>query len=453
MKVIVVGCGKIGTTILQSLVAEEHDVIAVDSNPDVTGSIANIYDVMCVTGNGTDYDTLSDAGAKDAELFIAVTASDELNMLSCYIAKRMGAKHTVARIRNPEYNEKNLSFMKQQLDISLIINPELLVAQEIFNILKLPSALNIETFSRRNFEMIEIILKDNSALDGIALKDLRKKFSANFLVCIVSRDDKVYIPNGDFILKAGDKIGLTAKATEIQKLLKQMGILKKQARNVMVLGASRTAVFLSRLLLKSGNDVKIIDVNKKLCKEISEILPDATVICADGMQQEILLEEGIGGMDAFVALTGFDEQNILISYFAAQQNVSKVIPKVNKREFDSIISRMGLDTVVSTKRVVCDVVLRYARALQNSLGSNIETLYKLMDDKTEAIEFNVNSEFEYVNVPLKELKIKKDILIGGILRGRKAIIPIGDDVIMPNDNVIIIAANQKITNLSEIIDR
>ncbi len=454
MKVIVVGCGKIGTTIVESLVSEGHDVTAVDSNQDVTASLSNIYDVMCVTGNGTDYDTLLDAGTQNAELFVAVTAQDELNMLSCFIAKKMGAKHTVARIRNPEYNEKNLGFIKQQLDISLIINPEHLMAQEIFNILKLPSAANIETFSRRNFEMIELILKEDSVLHNVMLKDLRKKFSAKFLICVVSRDDKVYIPNGDFVLKAGDKIGLTAQTTEIQKLLKQMGVLKKHARNVMVLGASKTAFYLSRLLIKSGNNVKVLDINKTLCKEFSEILPEATVIYADGMQQEILLEEGLPSMDAFVALTGFDEQNILISYFAASQNVSKVIPKVNKNEFNSIASKMGIDTVVSAKRVVSDVVLRYARALQNSLGSsNIETLYKLMDNKTEALEFNVGNEIKFVNIPLKDINFKKDVLIAGILRGRKAIIPAGDDVIMPNDKVIIIAANQKINKLSDITEQ
>ena len=451
MKVIIVGCGKIGQTLIESLISEGHDVVAVDSDRAVTGTISNIYDAICVTGSATDFETLSEAGVNEAELFVSVTGSDETNMLSCFIAKKLGAKHTVARIRNPEIKGKNLEFIKHQLDISLIINPESLAAQEIFNILKLPSAVNIETFSRRNFEMIELIIHGDSPLDGMELKELRKKFSAKFLVCAVTRDGTTYIPGGDFVLRTGDKIGLTAEISEIHKLLREMGILRKQAKKVMILGASRMAVYLSRMLLKSGNDVKIVDYNKERCDEIANVLPDATVIHGDGTSREVLLEEGIESVDAFIGLTGMDEQNILISFFASSHNVPKVISKINRPELEQMAYKLGLETIVSPKKTVSDVVLRYARALHNSFGSNVETLYKLMDGKTEALEFKVSSDFKSIGIPLKSLNIKKNILIAGILRGRHPILPSGDDAIMAGDNVVIITA-QRINDLSDILE-
>ena len=316
MKIIIVGCGKIGTTIIESLVREGHDVVAVDSDPAIIANISNIYDVMCVCGTGADYDTLAEAGVSGANMVVAVTGSDELNMLSCFIAKKMGAEQTVARIRNPEFNDKNLVFMKQQLGISMSINPELLVAKEFFNLLQLPSAVNIETFSRRSFEMAELILKENSSLDGMSLIDLRKKYKANFLVCLVKRGGEVYIPDGNFVLKSGDHIGLTATFTELQKLLEMIGVTSKRARNVMILGASTTAYYLAKMLLSAGNSVTVIDKDKGRCERFAEILPGAVIINGDGAQQEVLLEEGLTSADALATLTGIDEENILVSFFA-----------------------------------------------------------------------------------------------------------------------------------------
>lgn len=451
MNIIVIGCGKIGTTIVASLSSEGHDVVAVDENDAVVAEISDIYDVMCVCGNGADYNTLSEAGVERADMVISVTGSDELNCLSCFIAKRMGAEHTVARIRNPEYNDKNIGFMKQQLDISLVINPEMLAAQELFNILKLPSAVNIEMFSRRNFEMVELRLKPDSPLDGCKLMDIRKKYNANFLVCVVQRANEVYIPDGNFVLKSGDRIGLTAAPTEVQKLLKKLGILQKQARNVMILGGSRTAIYLTKLLLKSGNTVKVIDNDHEKCISLSKDLPGAVVIEGDGAEQELLFEEGIRSMDAFVALTGMDEENILISFFASSQNVPKVISKVNRGELASMAEKLGLDCIVSPRKIIADVMLSYARALENSLGSKVETLYKLMDGKVEALEFNVQPDFKYINIPLKDMRLKPNILISGILRRRKAIIPTGDDSFCPGDKVIVIAAGRPLNDLSDIM--
>lgn len=451
MRIVIVGCGKIGSTIVSSLVNEGHDVVVVDGDPNIIAEMTNTYDAMGVCGSGTDSDTLKEAEVEKAELFVSVTGSDELNMLSCFIARRMGAKHTIARIRNPEYNDSSLGFLCQQLDLSLSINPEMLAAQEFFNILKFPSAVNVETFSGRAFEIVEILLKDDSPLVGMKLLELRKHYQAKFLICAVQRGEEVYIPDGSFELKVGDKIGLTASPLEIQKLLKQLGILKKQARNVMILGASRTAYYLAKMLLGSGNSVKIIEKDRALCEEFCNLLPGAVMICGDGAETELLMEEGLASVDAFVPMTGTDEENILLSCFANTQEVPKVICKVNRKELSTLAGKLGLDSMVSPQKLISNVLTRYARALENSLGSNVETLYKIMDGKAEALEFNVQSDFRSLEVPLKEMKLKDNVLIAGIIRGRKTIIPAGDDVIRAGDRVIVLSTEHRLNDLSDII--
>ena len=451
MKIIITGCGKIGVAAIESLVNEGHDVIAIDNRLEVINEIRDVYDVMCICANGADFNTLNEAGIDGADMFIAVTDSDELNMLSCIIAKKMGAKHTVARVRNPEYNDKNLGYIKQQIELSLILNPEYLVAQEIFNILKFPAAVNVETFSRRNFEMAELLLRDNSAIIGMSLMELRKKFQANYLICVVQRGEDVFIPDGNFVLQSGDRIGITADPNEIQKLLKMLGILQKSVRDVMILGGGRIAYYLSKLLIASGNSVKIIDKDRARCEILSDLLPKARIVNGDGTDQNLLLEEGLDSSDSFVALTGMDEENILISIFAQTKQVKKVIAKVNGTELSDMAEKLGLDCVVTPKLTVSGIISRYARAIANSAGSNVETLYKLMDGKVEAAEFNVASDFEYMEIPIKELKIRKNILIAGIIRKRKAIIPSGDDVIKAGDKVIVIAANTVLNDLSDIM--
>lgn len=454
MNIIIVGCGKIGTTILSSLLAEGHDIVAVDSDPDVISEISNIYDSMCVCGNGVDCDTLSEAGIEKCELFVSTTGSDEFNMLSCFLAKRMGAKHTIARIRNPEYSDKSISFMRQQLDLSMSFNPDLIAAVELYHTLKMPSAVKIEYFSRRNFEMVELIAREGSPLCDVQLMELRKRYSqAKFLICAVQRGNEVHIPDGSFRLQAGDRIELTAAPSEIQKLLRLMGIMQKQAKNVMILGASRMGFYLAKMLLASGSNVKIIDKDRLRCQEVSEKLPGAVVICGDGAQQELLREEGIRSMDAFVSLTGMDEENILISFYASSQGVPKVITKVNRGELASIADRLGLESLISSRTVSSNLLSRYARALENSLGSNMETLYKLMDGKVEALEFRVQGDSQITGCPLKEMKLKSGILLAGILRGRRALIPAGDDEIQSGDRVVVITAGHRINNLTDILQQ
>lgn len=451
MNIIVIGCGKIGTAIIENLANEGHNLIAMDTNRAALSEVTNVYDIMGVCGNGVDCEALGEAGVEKAELLIAVTGSDEFNMLSCFLAKRMGAKHTIARIRNPEYNDQSLGFMKEQLDISMTINPEKLSAEELFNILKLPSAVKVEPFTRRKLELVEIRVKEGTILDGVQISDLRDKYKENFLVCVVKRGDKVYIPDGSFTLSVGDRIGITATPIEIHKLLNSMGVLTRGAKNVMILGASRIAFYLAKMLTAAGNQVKIIDKSIERCKNFSEALPKAMIICGDGAHQEILLEEGLKDLDAFVSLTGMDEENILVSIFASSQNVPKVISKINRDELADMAENLGLDSIVSPHKAISDVVVRYARALKNSLGSSVETLYKLMDGDVEAVEFNVLEQSDVVDVPLSSLKLQKHILIAGIIRGRKTFIPTGNDCIKVGDSVVVISENLKLNNISDIL--
>lgn len=452
MKIIVAGCGKIGVTLIGNFVNEGHKVVALDSNPDAITDITNVYDAMGVCGSATDCDTLAEAGVDKADVFVAATDADELNMLSCFLAKRMGASHTIARIRKPEYNDQNVGFMRQQLDLSMSINPEQLAAQELFKVLKLPSAMTVETFSRRNFEMVELRLRPESPMDGLSLSELRKKYAAKFLVCVVQRGEKVYIPDGNFVLREGDRIGVTATPTEIHRFLRMVGVMQKQAKSVMILGASRMAYYLGKMLLDNGTTVKIIDQDRDRCRQFCDLLPGATMIHGESIQQELLVEEGIGSVDAFVALTGIDEENILMSFYANAQNVPKVVAKINHNELAAMADNLGLECIISPKKVVVDVLLRYVRALENSLGGQVETLYKLMDGRAEALEFKVQADFEALQIPLKELALKKDILIAGIVRGRKNIIPSGDDVIAAGDRVIILAAGRALNTLSDILE-
>ena len=451
MKIIIVGCGKIGKSMIASLTSEGHDLTIVDHNVQTLNETADAFDVMGVCGNAVDCDTLMEAGVANAELLVALTGSDEVNMLTCHLAKNLGAKHSVARIRNPEYNDHELGFLRQHLNISMSINPELLVAEEINNILQLPSAVKIERFSHRNIEMVEIILPKDSSLDGMNLIKMRDKYRANYLICTVQRNNQVYIPDGHFELQAGDRIGLVAEHGETKKLLNMLGLLRKQAKSVMILGGGKPTYYLAKKLISLGVDVKIIEKKLPTCEFLAAEIPDAVIIHGDGAQQEILLEEGIGHMDAFVSLTGMDEQNIMLSIFASMQNVPKVVAKINRDELLTMAEKLGVESIISPSQLSANIIVRYARALKNTMGSNIETLYKLVDGKAEALEFKVASDSKVVGIPIKEIKLKKNVLIAGITRDTNIIIPSGNDMILADDRVIIISAEQRLNDLDDIL--
>lgn len=451
MRIIVAGCGKIGSAIIADLVSEGHDIVAIDSVQAKLNNVTNRYDIMGVCGNIANFDILEEAEVSKAEIFIAVTGSDELNMVCCLLSRRMGAKHTIARIRNHEHNAKNLAFLRAQFELSMSFNPEYMVAQEMFNILKLPSAAKIEMFNRRNFEMVEVKLRSDSPIIGLSLKDLRRKTDANFLVCIVERKGKVIIPSGDFILEEGDQIGITTSPSSIQKILKKFGITSKTAKNVMILGASTTAFYLARMLINSSNDANIVEIDHDRCSKMAELLPEAVVINSDGSNKEELREAGLNNVDAFVSLTGLDEVNMLMAYYASTQDVRKVIAKVNRDELLAIADKLNIECTVSPAKVTSNVILRYVRALHASMDSNVETLYRLMGGAAEALEFEIKNDCVLNNKQIKNMSLKSGIIISGIIRQRKIIIPSGDDVILPGDRVVIIAAGHRINKISDIV--
>ena len=452
MKVIIVGAGKIGLTIIKSLISEKHEVTVIDNNSEVVEKLNNSYDIIAICGNGTSYNVLNDAKISKADLLIACTSLDELNMLVCYLGRKLGAKNTIARIRSVEQNEESVKFISTQLELSLSINPELSTAKDLCNILKLPSAIKVETFSSAQLEMYEISIKSNLQITEIPLIELRKKFQLDFLVCLIERNGKVFIPNGYDVLKDGDKIGVISPKEDTTKLLKYMNMLEKQAKNVIIVGASKTAYYLCKLLEKSNINVKVIDKNESRCEEIRRVLSNnATVIFGDGMSQDLLNEEGISSCDCFISLTNKDEQNILMSLYATNKKVKTVITKINREELWDVAKSLGLERIISPKQQVADIVVKYARSLDNLDGCNIEMLFSLMDGKAEALEFRVSSNFKKVNIPIKDLKIKAGILIAGIIRNKEVIIPTGNDVILLDDEVVVITSSKKLYDLTEIL--
>lgn len=452
MRIIIAGCGKVGKAIIDSMTADNHDITAIDNNPEVIEQVSNSYDVMAVCGSATSREMLLSARVNKADLFIAVTQSDEVNMLSCFLAKRMGAKHTVARIREADYNEDGLSFIAEELELSMVLNPERTSAETLFDWLKLPSAVSVDNFAGKKLQLLELIVRKNSVLCNSSIMDLRKKCPVEFVLCAVQRGDCLYVPTGTFVLQDGDRIAFMVKRAEAHKFLKSIGAVQKQGRDVIILGGSTTTYYLAKLLTGNGFYVKIVERNAERCADLAEILPaGATLIHGDGMNHDLLMEEGITGASAFVALTGTDEENILISFYAVSQHVPKVIAKVNQTALADLAEKLGLDSIISPRKLVADALRRYARALNNTLGSKVETMYSLMDERAEALEFCVLADCKLIGKALKELKLKSNIIIAGIIRGKDTIIPSGDDKILEGDSVIVVATDARLYDLSDVL--
>lgn len=453
MNITVVGAGKIGRAIIDSLAKENHDILVIDKDQEMIDALQNSHDLMGICGDGINVKNLEAASMKNCNLFVATTGSDEHNMLSCLLAKSLGAKYTVARVRNSEYSGDTLNYIKGQLDISMIFNTDLLTAQTIYNNLKFPSAIKYETFSGRKFELAELTIKEDSIFADKALSKIKSQFDISFLVCYVNREGMgSVIPSGDFMLKVGDKIGLVASPLEMQSLLKRMGVLQKKVKNVMILGASRISIYLANMLADNGYRVRILEKNEVKSHSLGNVLNKGIeVVHADGTNSDILAEESIESQDSFVALTGLDELNILMAYHAMDLGVPKVIAKVNQETFVDMSGKLGVDCAISPNHLSADLILKYARALNSTLESQIETLYSLMNGVVEALEFIVSSKFSKTGLPLKELALKKNILIAGIIRDNKTIIPNGNDTIEMGDHVIVIAKEQKLSDLSDIL--
>lgn len=442
MKIIIVGVGKVGLALTKHL-SRENKVTIIDQNPQLVDNIINIYDVMGVCGNGASYDVQKEAEADKADLLIATASSDEINILTCLVAKKLGIPHTIARIRNPEY-EKQLRFMREELGLSMSINPEKATAREIARVLRFPAAMKLESFSKGRLELVEYRLAENSTLHGTQLSDLYRNIRVRVLICAVSRRDETYIPSGDFVLQAGDKIYLTAAPHELELFFRHLGVFRGRASSVMIVGASKLCYYLASQLIDMGMSVKIVDQNRQRCVDIEERLPKALVIVGDGTDSELLQEEGIGQIDAFVAITGLDEANILMSMSAARQSRDcKVVAKINRRSLMELVSTEGMiDSVVSTGAVTTELILKYIRSMKNATGSQVKTLHRIVDEKVEALEFGIKENYSFVGVPLRDLRIKSGILVAGIVRrSGRIVIPTGDDVINQGDDVIVVATD------------
>lgn len=450
MNIIIVGCGKVGSTIAKQLNAEGHDIVVVDKDSDRIEQVTESLDVLGVEGNGATYKTLMEAGVKNAHLLIAVTAADELNLYCCLIAKCIGNVHTIARVRNPEYTV-DLPLLKEELRLSMSINPELTSAREMTKLLKFPGAIEIDTFSKGMVELIKIRIGEDSPIAGKKIVDTAKLFKDKVKVCIAERNDEVYIPNGDFCINSGDKISVIVQSDEAQKILKKLGVISGKSRNVLILGGSKTAYYLAKNLLQSGNNVKIIERNPQRCIELCEALPGATIINGDAMDQDLLLSEGIEHANGVAALMDFDEENIIVSLYAKSISKAKIITKINTIAFDSIISNLHLDSIIDPKHITGEYIVRYVRSMQNTLGSNVETLYKISEDKAEALEFRVRENSPVTDVPIKDLKLKDNLQIACINRQGKMFLPMGSDMIMLHDTVIVITKHKGLNDLKDIL--
>ncbi|MBQ3390802.1 MAG: Trk system potassium transporter TrkA, partial [Clostridia bacterium] len=437
MNIVIVGDGKVGHALAEQLSSEGHDIVVIDNSPDRLKNSDTRLDVIAVQGNGVNYSVQLEAGVPKADLLVAATPSDECNMLCCLVAHKLGAKHTIARVRNPEYTQQ-LVLLREDLGLSMAVNPELATSKEISRILAFPSATKIETFCKGRVELCEFTIPKNSPLHGLVLSSLYGKYRLKVLICTVQRNGKVYIPQGDFMLQAGDHIGITASPAEISAFFKAVDLTREKVRNVFLVGGSRIAYYLTRQLLDMGMQVTLVECNHRRCLELCESFPRAIIIEGDGNDHELLLEEGLGEADAFVALTGNDEANILLSMFASVTGVSKTITKINRSPLLKVTDQLPLDSVVSPKSVATNHILQYVRALNNSRGSNVETLHRLLNDQVEALEFLVTESFDRHSIPLKSLPLEKDLLVASIIRNGKVIIPGGNDTIEIGDSVVVV---------------
>lgn len=449
MYIIIVGLGKLGSTLTKQLSTEGHDIVVVDPDNSVVSSTVDAYDVMGICGNGATYEVLKEAGAAKAKLIIAATGSDELNILCCLFAKQMGTENTIARVRNPDYAGQS-QFLRNDLGISMTVNPEYETANEISRIIRFPSAANLDSFAGGRVEIARVRIHSDNPLCDMPIHEMRKKTKAKVIICAVQRNESVFIPSGDFVLHCDDVISITGTRAELSSFMKQTGVYKQKIKNVMIVGGGRIAYYLAKLLSDTGRNIKLIELKDERCRHMSDMLDDVTVIHGDGTDQDILEEQCIDGQDALIALTGIDEENIIVSMYAESKGVNKVITKVNRHSY-SILNDIGLETVVSPQIVAGNLVTRYVRALHNSAGnSQIQTLYKLVGGKVEAAEFIVPEDAGYLNIPFKELELMPNLLIGCIIRNGKIIFPGGDDVMKANDSVIVVTAGRIIEDLHDI---
>lgn len=451
LKIIIVGCGKVGSTLVEQLSQEGHNITVVDKNPAMAQSIANQFDVMGIAGNGASYSVQREAGVEDADLLIAVTGSDELNLLCCTVARQAADCAAIARVRTPDYS-REVGYLREKLGLAMIINPELESATEAARILLMPTALEVDSFAHGQAEMIKIKIPTGNRLDGMTLADLGRSISQEILICAVERDGKVTIPGGSFCIRAGDIISFAASRAVSKRFLTDIGFKTNAVKNTLIIGGGKSAYYLASQLLSMGIDVRIIESNLARCEELSILLPKATIIHGDGTNEELLQEEGIGYAESVVALTGIDEENILLTLYAKWVSQAKVITKINRITFNEVINGLELGSVIYPKYITAEAIVRYVRAKKDSMdNNNIESLYHMFDHRAEAIEFHVSAASEVTGITLQELPLKAGLLVCSIYRNGKVIIPGGRDCILPGDTVLIVTTLRGLTDLRDIL--
>ena len=450
MKCIIIGCGKVGITLAEQLCQENHDVVIMDASSKRMQDIPENIDAMRIVGNGASIQAQMEAGVNEADILIAVTGSDELNLLCCLIAKKAGKCSTIARVRNPVYS-KEINFIKERLGVSMTINPELTAATEIARLLRFPSAIKIDTFAKGRVELLKFKIRPQFKLDQLAVSALQNTLKSNILVAAVEREDNVYIPNGDFILKDGDLVSIIASPQNAANFFQTIGLKTNQVRNCMIVGGGTIAFYLAKELLSMKIPVRIVEKDPARCELLSQELPHATIICGDGTDRKLLLEEGLCTAEGFVSLTNMDEENLMLALFAKDQSSAKLVTKVNRLAFDEIIERLDIGSVVYPKYLTADYILQYVRAMQNTIGSNVETLYQILDDRAEALEFAIHEESPVTDTPLMELNLKDNLLIGCIHRRERVFIPRGHDSIQVGDTVIIVTTQVGLQDIRDIL--
>ncbi|MCR1933325.1 Trk system potassium transporter TrkA [Clostridium tepidum] len=450
MHIIIVGNGKVGYTLAKHLCQEDNDVIVIDKNAEALQKAMDSLDVMCIRGNGTRVNVLKEAEVSSADVVIAVTNSDERNMLCCLAAKKFGAKHTIARIRDPEYAEE-LTMLKRELEIDMIINPEKEAALEIAQLIKFPTVSSVENFAQGKVDLVSFRLGAEDFIAGKSISDIDFK-QCSVLFCAVERNDRVFMPTGDFVLKNNDKVYVIGDHGNITLFLKYLGKHKNKIKNVMIVGGGRITYYLTKLINKVGATIKIVEKSYEKCKYLNETLPEAIIINGDGTEQELLESENLKDVDAFIALTDRDEENIVASLFALNEKVHNVITKVTRVNYNNIVKNIGVERVISPKTLTANKIITYVRGLKNKKGSFIENLYKIVGEQAEAVEFAANNTTKCLNISLKDIKIKKGVLIAAIVRNKDIIIPNGDDCIKSGDSVIIVTERNNIIDINNILD-
>lgn len=450
MKIILVGGGKVGTALARQLSEEGHNVTVVDTNKPRVEHISETYDVMGIVGNGASIATLYEAGIEEADVFIAITGSDELNLLCCMFAKKAGHCHTIARVRNPSYSHE-LEFIKKQIGISAIVNPEMAAAVEISHLLRFPGASKIDTFADGRVRLIKCALTEAQGMDGMAIREISTRLGSDVLICAVERGSEVLIPNGNFVLRNGDQVTFLATQEKAREFFQKIHLPVRPVKNALIVGGGAIAFYLSQELLENKVRVRIVERDPARCLQLAEELPEAQILNEDGSNRDFLLSEGLGSTEAFVALTNIDEENVLLTLFAKKHSQGKLVTKINRLEFDDIISGLELGSIVYPKYMTCDFIVQYVRALQNEAGNNVKTLYRILDDRVEALEFTVHEESEATGVPLSRLRLKKNLLLCCIMRGSQILIPRGGDEIRVGDNVIVVTLEHGLHDLRDIV--